>query len=266
MQSLQIFNSGVWNVKTHVCKETPYFCAKDVAKSLGYKNCRKAVIHNTFEEERFKLEDLMGLLDRPILNYHEKSSIYITEPSLWALVLGSKKEEAKQFKKWVCSEVLPKLRKQYQEQMRAPLNLRNESDLHQKVVQAIRRFWPDALLVPGLGELQDTPEKRMKGYRSGYMSGQPDIMLLNHHCKYNGFALELKNPKGCGKLSEKQFNLLESYRAAGFLTLASDEYDIILHELIRYFENIRIICEFCGRKFKTTQTLQIHCNKFHKCC
>ena len=266
MQSLQIFNNGVWNVKTHVCNEVPYFNGKDVATALGYTNQRKAIRDHVFEEDRPKLQDLGGNVAFLHPKEDQGHSVYITETGVWALVFGSKKEEAKQFKKWVCSEVLPKLRKQYQEQMRAPLNLRNESDLHQKVVQAIRRFWPDALLIAGLGELQDTAEKRMKAYRCGYQAGQPDIMLLNHHCKYNGFALELKNPKGCGKLSEKQFNLLESYRAAGFLTLASDEYDIILHELIKYFENIRIICEFCGRKFKTVQTLQIHCNKFHKCC
>ena len=266
MQSLQVFNNGAWNVKTHVRNEVPYFCAKDIAKSLGYKNCNQAIIHNTFEEDRFKLENLMGLLDRPLLNYNEKSSVYITEPSVWALVLGSKKEEAKHFKKWVCSEVLPKLRKQYQEQMRAPLNLRNESELHHKVVQTIRRLWPHALLIASLGELQDTPEKRLAAWRCGYMAGSPDILILNSHRSYNGLALELKNPKGTGKVSDKQLCVLDKYRSAGFLTLCLDEYDIILHELFKYMQDTRITCELCGHKFKSEQTLHRHCTKFHKCC
>ena len=107
MQSIQVFNSGAWNVKAHVCNEVPYFCAKDIAKSLGYKNCNQAVLQNTFEEDRFKLEDLRGLQDRPLLKHNERSSVYITESSVWALVLGSQKGEAKVFKKWLCSEVLP---------------------------------------------------------------------------------------------------------------------------------------------------------------
>ena len=266
MQSLQVFSNGALSVRTHVCNEVAYFCAKDIAKSLGYKNCNQAVLQNTFEEDRFKLEDLRGLPDRPLLKHNERSSTYITEPSVWALVLGSQKESARAFKKWVCGEVLPSLRKHYQQQMCAPLSLRNESDLHHKVVQAIRRFWPHALLVAGLGELQDTPEKRIGAWRCGYMAGQPDILLLNAHKSHNGFALELKNPKGTGKLSEKQVSVLEKYRSAGFLSICSDEYDVILLELFRYMQDIRLKCELCGHKFKNEQTLHRHCSKFHKCC
>ena len=165
-----------------------------------------------------------------------------------------------------CSEVLPRLRKQYQEQLRAPLALRNESDLHHKVVQAIRRFWPHALLCAGLGELQDTPEKRMFAWRSGYLGGQPDILVLNHHKTYNGLAVELKSPKGNGKVSDKQMGMLEKYRSAGFRTLVTDEYDVCLHALFEYFQDTRLVCEMCGKKFKTDQTLHRHCVKFHKCC
>ena len=40
MQSLQVFNSGAWNVRTRVCDEIPYFCGHDVAKALGFANPR----------------------------------------------------------------------------------------------------------------------------------------------------------------------------------------------------------------------------------
>ena len=60
MQSIQSFSNGVFDVKTQVKSEVPYFCAKDVAKALGYKNPREAVRDHVFEEDRPKLKDLMG--------------------------------------------------------------------------------------------------------------------------------------------------------------------------------------------------------------
>lgn len=47
----------------------------------------------------------------------------------------------------------------------------NETDLHYKVVDMIRRFYPDTILVAGLGENQDTEDKRLDSYKTGYMKG-----------------------------------------------------------------------------------------------
>jgi prophage antirepressor-like protein len=264
MQSLQIFAEGSWSIRTQVNHETSYFCGNDIAKALGYANPRKAFQDHVFEEDRVRLQDIR--LSLPVTpNNEQGQTVYITEAGVYALIFGSTKPEARDFKKWVCQQVLPRLRKHYQEQTRAPLNLQNETDLHHKLVQAIRRFWPHALLVAGLGELQDTPEKRIYSWRSGYLGGQPDILVLNNHKSYNGFAIELKNPKGTGKLSGKQMCTLRMYREAGFQTLCDDEYDVVLHELFKYFQDIRLCCEMCGHKFKTEQTLHRHCSKFHKC-
>ena len=96
-----------------------------------------------------------------------KKSIYISEGGLWALMLGSKKPEAKAFKKWVTSTVLPSIRKSgsyaeptavepppppppavpsifseagYKEKRSFVMEV--EDDLHFKVVDYIRRFYP----------------------------------------------------------------------------------------------------------------------------
>ena len=45
------------------------------------------------------------------LTFNEKNTIYINESGLYALIFISSKPEAKQFKRWVTSEVLPSLRK-----------------------------------------------------------------------------------------------------------------------------------------------------------
>ena len=98
---------------------------------------------------------------------------------MYSLVLSSKKPEAREFKRWVVQQVLPHLRRSLQSQQCPPLSLRNETDLHYKVVDAIRRFYPHAIIAPGLGELQDSVDKRRDGYFKGYSGGQPDILILN---------------------------------------------------------------------------------------
>ena len=50
--------------------------------------------------------------------------------------------------------------------------IENETDLHHKVVEYIKRFYPDAILIAGLGENQDTPTKRINSLKKGYMKGQ----------------------------------------------------------------------------------------------
>ena len=64
----------------------------------------------------------------------------------------------------------------------------NETDLHYKVVGMIRRFYPDSMLIAGLGENQDTEDKRLDSYRKGYMKGQHDMMVLNYHKDFRASA------------------------------------------------------------------------------
>ena len=52
----------------------------------------------------------------------------------------------------------------------------NETDLHYKVVDLIRKYYPDSILVAGLGENQDTDVKRLDSYKKGYTRGQPDLI------------------------------------------------------------------------------------------
>ena len=55
--------------------------------------------------------------------------------------------------------------------------IENETDLHCKVVHLIRNYYPKALIVPGLGENQDTPFKRIDSWKKGYTKGQSDLMV-----------------------------------------------------------------------------------------
>ena len=70
----------------------------------------------------------------------------------------------------------------------------NETNLHYKVVDLIRKFYPDSILVAGLGENQDAEDKRLDSYKKGYVRGQPDLIVLNYHKDFEGLGIEFKSP------------------------------------------------------------------------
>ena len=144
-----------------------------------------------------------GLSDSPLdkLRGNALAAVLINESGLYCLVMRSEKPEANAFKRWVTAEVLPSIRKTGAYRIldlpqQQQIKIYSEFDLHKKVVQFLRNHHPAHLLVPGLGELQDTVQRRSSCYHKGYRGGQPDLLILNNHKSYNGFAIELKTPKG----------------------------------------------------------------------
>ena len=142
--------------------------------------------------------------------------------------------------------------------------LRNEKDLHYKVINFIKDNYPDIIVIPGLGENQTTSQIRCDSYRKGYISGQPDLLILNLHKTYKLFAVELNSPSGTGIVSENQKAYLAKLKQQNCKILISDNYDLILIELIEYFREIRIKCEYCVKKFKNTVSLATHQRYFHR--
>jgi prophage antirepressor-like protein len=92
-------------------ENVPFFKGMNVAEFFGYSDTDKAIRKHVDEDEKFKLIDLLGPADSAGLTYDEKSTIYISEPGIYSLVWQSKKPEAKAFKKFVKTELLPTLRK-----------------------------------------------------------------------------------------------------------------------------------------------------------
>ncbi len=83
-------------------KGEPFFVGSDIAKALGYKNSRKALIDHVDDEDK-------GVTKRDTLGGTQEMVI-INESGLYSLVLSSKLPEAKEFKRWVTAEVLPQIR------------------------------------------------------------------------------------------------------------------------------------------------------------
>ncbi len=104
MNKLQIFeNTEFGSVRTLMVNDDPYFVGKDVAEILGYQNGSRDINRHVDEEDRRKMMVFDGNQD--------KESIIINESGLYSLILSSKMPNAKKFKHWVTSEVLPSIRK-----------------------------------------------------------------------------------------------------------------------------------------------------------
>ena len=238
-----------------------YFKGKQIASALGYTDTDKAIRCHVDEEDKKTYPAKTAGQVRHL--------VFINESGLYSLIINSKLESAKKFKRWVTSEILPSIRKQgfykkFNSPNRLVFKIEDEYDLHIKVVQFIRRFYPDALIIAGLGELQDTSHKRIQAWKKGYQKGQPDIIINNHHKYYNGFCIEFKTPKNNGVLSDTQKELLEQYKNNGYKTIVSNDYDLVIKEVSEYMCNVRIICMYCKRKFISKKTLSNHEKNFHK--
>ena len=143
-------------------------------------------------------------------------------------------------------------------------NIQTEFDLHKKVVNFIKNHYPKALLNATLGENQINSNMRLRSYNLGYQKGSPDLIIQNLHKVYSGFAIEFKSPRGYGELSEHQNVMLQEYTNNGFKVLVSNDYDEIIKEIIHYFDGVRIKCNHCSRKFKSSETLKNHSNYIHR--
>ena len=257
-----------------------WFKAVVVATILKYTNQRKAIRDHVDPEDKRKLSELMSKSKRnesfrlkmDPLKGNEGSSLYLSESGLYSLVLRSKLESAKEFKRWVTSQVLPSIRKtgRYDYCMNHKYNntltfkIKNETDLHVKVVSFLKKRYPHSLFTVTLGENQDTVHKRIDSFKEGYLSGSPDLIINNLHKHYTGFAIEFKNPNGKGILSYDQSMMLRQYQNNGFKTLVSNDYDQIIEQIIEYFRDVRIKCSYCPRRFISPQSLRNHTEFFHK--
>ena len=119
--------------------------------------------------------------------------------------------------------------------MSSTIIINNEFDLHTRVVQFVRKRYPEVIIIPGLGELQTTDDIRIKSWQKGYTAGQPDLILLKPTLEHCGLAIEMKTPKSQeADTSHKQKLFLARLRKVGFKTVVSNSYEDILYEIISY--------------------------------
>ena len=114
----QIFkNAEFGQIRTCTVDGETYFVGKDVASALGYTNPQKAIRDHIDEEDK--------LGERIVQSGQARETIVINESGLYALILSSKLDSARRFKRWVTSEVLPAIRQ----------NGRYELELHNRQLE-----------------------------------------------------------------------------------------------------------------------------------
>lgn len=99
---IEFANAEFGTVRTTTVNDEVMFVGKDVADILGYQNGSRDINRHVDEEDRHKVMLFDGNQD--------KETIIINESGLYSLILSSKMPNAKKFKRWVTSEVLPSIR------------------------------------------------------------------------------------------------------------------------------------------------------------
>lgn len=103
MNDLQIFNHPDFGeVRTVTINDEPWFVGKDVALVLGYQNPQKALRDHVDDDEKTVNDSF---------TVNGTQAVLINESGLYSLILSSKLPGAKEFKRWVTSEILPSIRK-----------------------------------------------------------------------------------------------------------------------------------------------------------
>lgn len=99
----EIFNFHGQEVRTVMFDDEPWFVGKDIAEILGYVNSRDALAKHVDEDDK--------LTSQIATAGQMRNQTVINESGLYSLILSSKLPQAKEFKRWVTSEVLPAIRK-----------------------------------------------------------------------------------------------------------------------------------------------------------
>ena len=266
-------------------KQNVWFRGKDVAIILGYSDTDQAIRKNVSKNHKMIHLVYPQMLTRRLdgstkcwggetppqqNDTRGKWYTFIDEAGFYELVVfSSKLEAAKKFRDWVFTTVLPSFRKYGQYKLfDSPWNkmimIGNETDLHYKVVSLIRKYYPDSILVAGLGDNQDIDDKRLDSYKKGYMRGQPDLMVLDYHKDYKGLCIEFKSPTNNYHVSKAQYELMEKYGNNNYKFILSNDYDEICIEVHDYMKGVRLPCKYCIKHFYNKDTLTTHYRVIHR--
>ncbi len=134
MNELQLFRSQEFGDVRGIEKDgEPWFVAADVCRALELGNSRQALARLDDDEKGVILMDTPG---------GKQEMSIVNEPGLYTLVLGSRKPEAKAFKRWITHEVIPSIRKSggytfASKELKAIFMLDNRTVQHEQRISAL---------------------------------------------------------------------------------------------------------------------------------
>lgn len=166
MKNLTVFkNEQFGEVRVIDQNGEPWFVGKDVAEILGYANTPKAIRDHVDDEDK--------LTERIVLSGQNREAVIINESGLYSLILSSKLPQAKQFKRWVTSEVLPSIRKTGS--YATPKS--KDERLHVMEMNARSRMAQTYLKLANVDTLSDTYKTVLVSKASEVLAGEPILPL-----------------------------------------------------------------------------------------
>ena len=183
---LQVFsNAEFGSVRSVMINNEPDFVGKDVAEVLGYSNTRDALARHVDEEDKNTVVNPDGNRGNPNITI-------INESGLYSLILSSKLPNAKQFKRWVTSEVLPAIRKHGVFAVDAMLN---DPDSMIAALQAYKEERQRRLLLESENAVQKQQLLEMKPKVSYYdvVINSPDLISITEIAKDYGWSAKHMN-------------------------------------------------------------------------
>lgn len=105
MKELKIFeNAQFGQIRTSITESgEPLFCLADLCKAINVANHRN--VAKRIEQDGVRRMDIIDSMGR------NQQVLFVTEPGMYEVLLRSDSEKARPFRKWVCGEVLPSIRK-----------------------------------------------------------------------------------------------------------------------------------------------------------
>lgn len=220
---LQVFsNAEFGSVRSTMIKDEPWFVGKDVAEILRYKKPENALSVHVDEEDK-----TTTLIQGTGSNYKTTVTI-INESGLYSLILSSKMPNAKKFKHWVTSEVLPAIRKHG---VFAVDTMLNDPDAIIAALQAYKEERQRRLLLESENAVQKQQLLEMKPKVSYYdvVINSPDLISITEIAKDYGWSAKHMNgylhSKGIQyKQGDRIWILYQKYAEQGLTSTKTHAY------------------------------------------
>ena len=218
---LQVFsNAEFGSVRSIMINDEPYFVGKDVAEILGYSRTADAIKVHVDKEDKgvCEMQTPGGVQNVTIIN----------ESGLYSLILSSKMPNAKKFKRWVTSEVLPAIRKHG---VFAVDTMLNDPDAMIAALQAYKEERQRRLLLESENAVQKQQLLEMKPKVSYYdvVINSPDLISITEIAKDYGWSAKHMNgylhSKGIQyKQGDRIWILYQKYAEQGLTSTKTHAY------------------------------------------
>lgn len=218
---LQVFsNAEFGSVRSIMVNDEPYFVGKDVAEILGYSRTADAIKVHVDKEDKgvCEMQTPGGVQNVTIIN----------ESGLYSLILSSKMPKARQFKRWVTSEVLPAIRKHG---VFAVDTMLNDPDAMIAALQAYKEERQRRLLLESENAVQKQQLLEMKPKVSYYdvVINSPDLISITEIAKDYGWSAKHMNgylhSKGIQyKQGDRIWILYQKYAEQGLTSTKTHAY------------------------------------------